>query len=356
MTNQPAQDITDRLQEWFSEHARDLPWRRERTPYRVWVAEVMLQQTRVETVEPYYERFLDRFPDLEDLAAAPLQEVLKVWEGLGYYARARHLHAAARQVVAEHGGSLPDTYEALRALPGLGPYTAGAVASIAFHRPVVALDGNTHRVLARLFAIAGDPRRALARKALQSAAESLLPADQPGAFNEALMELGATVCLPRAPRCEHCPLAGTCQAHRVGQETAFPARRARPAIPHYDVTAAVLQRENGEILVARRALDDFLGGLWEFPGGKRERGESLEGCLARELREELDIEVEVGDLLLTQKHTYTHFRITLYAFQCSLQKGSPRCLECADFRWVTAPELDMLPMSVTDRRIAEAIQ
>lgn len=352
----PPADLTARLLDWFAGHARDLPWRRDRTPYRVWVAEVMLQQTRTETVLSYYERFLASFPTLQALAAAPLEHVLKAWEGLGYYARARHLHAAARRVVAEHGGRLPEPYKELLALPGLGPYTAGAVASIAFDQPVVALDGNARRVLTRLFALDGDPRRPPVRRKLESLALSLLPSDEPGAFNEALMELGAAVCLPRAPRCDQCPWHGDCQAHQEGREEAFPARVPRRTIPHYHVAAAVLLGEDGRVLVARRALDDFLGGLWEFPGGRQEEGESLQECLVREMQEELGIRVEVGERLLTLKHAYTHFRVTIHTFHCRLLSGEPRCLDCADFGWVEPADLDTLPMSAADRRIARALQ
>jgi A/G-specific adenine glycosylase len=348
--------LSDRLLDWFSHHARDLPWRRDRTPYRVWVAEVMLQQTRTETVVPYYQRFLARFPTLAALAAAPLEQVLKAWEGLGYYARARYLHATARQVVGELEGRLPGTYEELLALPGLGPYTAGAVASIAFGQPVLALDGNARRVLARLFAVEGETRRPPVRRRLEDLARSLQPPDRPGPFNEALMELGATICSPRTPRCDRCPLNDHCLAHRWGREEAFPTRSPRRAIPHYDVSAAILPRKDGHVLVARRELDDFLGGLWEFPGGKREEGEDLAECLVREMQEELGIEVEVGEELLVHRHAYTHYRVTIHAFRCSLLAGEPRCLECADFRWVRPSDLDALPMSAADRHIARAVQ
>lgn len=355
MENKVAADVSERLLAWFDRAGRDLPWRRERTPYRVWLAEVLLQQTRAETAIPYYERFLERFPTLTALAEAPLEDVLRLWEGLGYYARARHLHDAARQMRRQYGGQLPADYEALRVLPGVGPYTAGAIASIAFGQPVVAVDGNARRVLARLFAVEGDPRTSAVRRKLEALARALLPAERPGAFNEALMELGALICLPRTPRCAACPLADLCQARRQGRQAALPHRPPRRALPHYDVAAAVLVRDDGRVLVARRNLDDFLGGLWEFPGGRREEGESLEQCLARELAEELDIQVEVGERLLTLQHSYTHFRITLYAFRCRLLAGEPRCLDCAEVRWATATELETLPMAVTDRRIARQI-
>ena len=349
-----------RLLDWFARSARDLPWRRGRTPYRAWVAEVMLQQTRVETVVPYYERFLARFPTVQALAEASLEEALKAWEGLGYYARARHLHAAARQVVAAHDGQLPATFEGLSALPGMGRYIAGAVASIACGQDVAAVDGNARRVLCRAFAVREDVTRPGTQRQLESLAASLLPSGRAGAFNEALMELGATVCTPRAPGCDRCPLGELCQARAQGDPEMLPVRSPRRRIPHYDVAAAVITRAGGEgaggrLLVAQRKAGDMLGGLWEFPGGKREEGETLAECLAREIREELGVEVQVGEQVAVVKHAYTHFRMTLYAFHCCLVAGEPRCLDCAAFRWVTLAELDALPMSVADRKIAQSL-
>lgn len=344
--------LATRLIAWFAVNARDLPWRRERSPYRVWVAETMLQQTQADTVAPYYERFMARFPNVQTLAEASLEDVLKVWEGLGYYARARNLHAAARKVMAEHNGQLPATFEELLALPGVGRYTAGAVASIAFGCDVPAVDGNARRVLARVLAI----REPLKPREWERLASSLLPPGQAGAFDEALMELGATVCTPRAPRCETCPILDLCRAYASGEQDSLPVRRPRRKIPHYEVTAAVLVYDDGRVLVTQRHADDMLGGLWEFPGGKREGNETLAECLAREIREELGIEIEVGDLLTVVEHAYTHFRITLYALRCRLVSGEPHCLDCAAFRWVTLAELDALPMSVADRKIARALQ
>jgi A/G-specific adenine glycosylase len=362
MIMRPDDSIRDalagRLLTWFARSARDLPWRYERTPYRVWVAEVMLQQTQVETVVPYYGRFLARFPTVRVLAQAPLEEVLKVWEGLGYYARARNLHAAARQVVTGRNGQLPDTFEGLLALPGVGRYIAGAVASIAFGRDVVAVDGNVRRVLSRVFAIREDVTRAATQRRLETLATDLLSQGQAGAFNEALMELGATVCTPRGPCCDRCPLCDLCQAYAQGEHEALPVRRPRKRVPHYDVAAAVTIRADGRVLVAQRHADDMLGGLWEFPGGKREPGETLPQCLVREMREELGVEVRVLDgssPLVVIEHAYTHFRITLHAFRCRLMAGDLRCLDCAAFRWVDVAELETLPMSVVDRKVAQTI-
>ncbi len=344
-----AAALTPTLLTWFAGHARDLPWRRERTPYRVWLAEIMLQQTQVETVRAYYQRFLERFPTLEALAQAPLEDVLRVWEGLGYYRRAQALHRTARLLVEEHGGAFPADPQALRRLPGIGAYTAGAIASLAFGIATPAVDGNVRRVLARLLA---SPRMDSA--AAEEAVRLLLPTDRAGAFNEALMELGALICRPRAPQCADCPWQALCQGRASGTPEAFPQARQARALPHYDVVAAVILREDGQVLVAQRPREAMLGGLWEFPGGKCEPGESLPAALERELREELDIAIAVGERLTVVPHAYTHFRITLHAFLCRLVAGEPRCLACADWRWIQPEVLASLPMAVTDRRIARA--
>jgi len=348
--------LADRLLAWFVDNARELPWRRDRTPYRVWVAEVMLQQTQVETVVSYYQRFLTQFPTVQALADATLEDVLRVWEGLGYYARARNLHAAAQQIVAANDGRLPNTFEGLIALPGVGRYTAGAVASIVFGQQVAAVDGNARRVLCRVFGIWEDVTRSAVQRRLETLATTLLPPAQAGVFNEALMELGATICAPRAPRCGDCPLDTFCLALAGGESETLPVRRARKRVPHYDVAAAVTIHSDGRLLVAQRNAGDMLGGLWEFPGGRREENETLPQCLVREMQEELGVEVAVGESLIVVKHTYTHLHITLTAFLCRLAAGEPRCLDCAAFRWVCPTELDGLPMSVVDRKVARALQ
>lgn len=352
---QTQEEFVARLLPWFDANSRDLPWRHHRNPYRVWVSEVMLQQTQVATVIQYYEPFIDRFPTVEALASASLEEVLRVWEGLGYYARARHLHQAARALVRSTGGHLPHRFEELKALPGVGTYTAGAIASIAFGERVPAVDGNARRVLCRLLGIREDITRSATRRKLQLLAGELLPEKDVGRFNEALIELGATVCTPRGPICDRCPMSDLCSANASGEQEALPIRRPRRRVPHYHVAAAVTVRDDGALLVAQRHTGDMLGGLWEFPGGKLKNGESLPDCLARELREELGVEVEVGDLLVVIPHAYTHFRITLHAFWCRVWDGEPHCFECAAFRWVEPEGLDELPMSRVDRKVAQTI-
>lgn len=371
--NQQSAIINQQLQVWFRAHARDLPWRHARSPYRVWLSEMMLQQTQVDTVIPYFNRFLDRFPTLNDLAAAPIGEVLKIWEGLGYYARARNLHKAAIKIVTDLNGDWPRTVEGLLALPGIGRYTAGAIASLAFGVRAPVLDGNVIRVLCRVFAIQRDPKDATVREELWQLAETLLPhppaplpttkkmssgegpGGEAGEHNEALMELGATICTPRHPRCDACPIAMHCEAKRLGLQDQLPIKTKRQPLPHFDVTAAVIRR-NGRILIAQRPFGGRLGGLWEFPGGKVEAGESLPQCLRREIKEELGFRIRVGDFITSIDHAYTHFKITLHAFECTVVSGEPRKLGVEDFKWVRMGEMDRFAFAKTDLRIIEALK
>ncbi len=340
-----------RLLDWYERHRRDLPWRRAGDPYAIWVAEIMLQQTRVDTVVDYYQRFMTSFPNLEALAAAPLDEVLKAWEGLGYYARARNLHRAAQQVAFDLGGNLPSTPEALLLLPGVGRYTAAAIASIAFGHNAVALDGNLHRVLCRLFAIDDDPGRPNTQRLLEKLALAMLPPGRAGDFNQALMDLGATICTPAQPRCLICPLMHHCKAQREGIQNDLPIRATRTHRPQRDVTAGVIWDGNGHLLITQRPLDGLLGGLWEFPGGKRLPGEDLSVCLRREIEEELAIEIKVNDLLCTIQHSFTHFHMVLYVFDCQWLSGKPQCLGCRDLHWVTLDELDAYAFPVADQKV-----
>lgn len=341
--------------DWGRQHARGFAWRTHATPYRVWVAAVMLQQTRLETVLSYFQRFVECYPDVPSLASSPLDTVLKAWEGLGYYARARNLHAAARLVVERHGGKLPSDSAGLRALPGVGPYVASAIQSIAFGLDAPIVDGNVTRVISRLFAL--DSKIPASDRRIGDLVTRLLPSGRAGAFNVAMMDLGGTVCTPRAPRCDECPLTGACEAERLRRQGEIPPRRRRPALPHYDVVAAVIRRPDGErFLVAQRPAKGLLGGLWEFPGGKQEPGESLEAALRREIREELGVEITVAGPVCTVEHTYTHFRITLHGFHACLEAGEPRPLQCAAWRWIRLSDAREFAFSKADLRVLEALR
>lgn len=347
--------IAERLLDWYAREGRSLPWRGHPQPYAIWVSEIMLQQTRVETVIPFFERWMELFPTVHDLANAPQQAVLAAWEGLGYYSRARNLHKAAQMVVERFAGQLPAQREALQTLPGIGAYTAGAIASIAFGKDEAALDGNIRRVLARLFAVRIPARSPAGEKELWNLARRCLPAGRAGDFNQALMDLGTALCTPRAPRCLVCPLCDLCLARQAGLQEELPVLPARTRGPHLTVAAAVIQRR-GRVLLAQRAQNDLLGGMWEFPGGTVEEGESLPAALQREIIEELGTTIEVGAPFGAYNHAYTHFRVTLFAFLCHLTGPEPQPLEADQLRWVTPSALDDFPMGKIDRQIAERLK
>ena len=299
----------DSLLLWYDREAADLPWRRRRDPYAIWLAEIMLQQTQVETVIPYYERFLRHCPDLPALAAAQLDEVLKLWEGLGYYSRARNLHRTARILVAQHNACFPRTAAELQQLPGIGRYTAGAIASIAFDEAAPVLDGNVMRVFARLLDLDEDITRAATQRRLWALAQQWLPQTRPGAWNQALMELGRRICRPRQPDCPRCPLQAQCLARARSSQAQRPRRRPRAERPHYDVVAALLRNAQGELLLQRRPPDGLLGGLWTFPGGRVTAVDAtLPDALHRLLRATLALEVQRGAALAPVQQGFTHFR------------------------------------------------
>lgn len=349
------------LLNWWDAGHVDLPWRQSRDPYAIWVSEIMLQQTQITTVIPYYQRWLARFPTVETLAAASLDEVLKLWQGLGYYSRARNMHTAAQTIVEEWHGRFPTTAAHLQTLKGIGRYTAGAIASIAFDEPVPALDGNVIRIFSRLTDLPDDVTTSAARKQLWQLAADLVPAQRPGDYNQALMELGQTVCLPQTPHCLLCPLTSLCLARQRGTQLERPVKPPRKNTPHYDVAAGIIW-QNGQrgpdakFLIAQRPLNGLLGGLWEFPGGKQEAGETLPEALKREIQEELAIEIEVGAFQTSVKHAYTHFRITLHAFHAIHLNGEPQHIGVKDHAWVTLADLNAYAFAVTDLKIIQSLK
>lgn len=297
---------------------------------------------------------MDRFPTLAGLAQASQLEVLQAWEGLGYYSRARNLHRAAQMVMQEYAGEIPRDPDALRRLPGVGRYTAAAIASIAFGADMAALDGNIRRVLARVFDVRIPARSPDGERRLWELAQEHLPPGRAGEYNQALMDLGALICTPRNPDCESCPLAELCQARLLGVQEQRPVKLPKRAQPHYIVTAAVIHQD-GVVLIAQRPPDGLLGGLWEFPGGKLQEGEDLPSCLRREIREELNVDISVGENFGVYEHAYTHFRVTLHAYKCSLLQGEPQPVEASAIRWVKPDELIGFPMGKIDRQIANRI-
>jgi A/G-specific adenine glycosylase len=346
------------LLQWFQRNARDLPWRHDRSPYRVWVSEIMLQQTQVDTVIPYFQRFMQEFPDLDRLAEAHEDRLMALWAGLGYYSRARNLQKAARQIVAEYGGRFPEDPALVRGLPGFGDYTTAAVLSLSRGQDLAVLDGNVARVLARVFTVEGDPRTGPVRRRLQALADGGMPAGRAGEYNEALMELGATVCRPR-PLCESCPLAGSCQARASGRQQEFPARGPRPARPCFASVVLVAPIGGGRILLHRRPGKGLLGGLWELPAqrGQQELDanrapDSIVRPLLCELLDTLPARAGKGAAraLPVFRHHYSHFSVELHPHE---QELLPHTLP-AEWRAVDPATRDGLGVSASDRRILDS--
>ncbi len=331
-----------RLLRWYRANRRDLPWRRTRDPYAIWISEAMLQQTRVETVIPYYERFLERFPDIQALATADLDDVLGEWAGLGYYSRARNLQAAAADVAVRFGGQLPREVDELLTLPGVGPYTAGAVASIAFDRPVPALDGNGIRVLSRILELREDVSRPAVQQRLWDAASALAMGPKPGDLNQALMELGATLCTPRAPRCQACPVREHCAAQRRGNPERLPIKAPRRTARRVEACAGLLLRR-GRALLVQRPAGGLLGGLWELPGGDLARGETPEQALRRAVRERVGLELASARHVGSVDHVFTHLRLELHLFRCGELRGRTRISDYQSHRWLPEARLLSLP-------------
>lgn len=348
----PERAMAEALLDWFAAHRRDLPWRRTYEPYHVWVSEIMLQQTQMERGVAYFTRWLERFPDVASLALAHEDEVLKLWEGLGYYSRARNLHRAARLVHEELGGNLPDTVEGLQTLPGVGPYTARAVASIAFGRDVCVIDANVERVASRLYDIDVPVKSREARRQIEERCQALLPPGRARDFNQALMEFGSLVCAPRNPACNACPIRPHCLARTRGVQEARPvtAKAASP-IPLTMATGVLVH--DGRILAQKRLSDDIWGNLWEFPGGLVEDGETPEQAVIREFMEETALSVNRPVPVGAFRHSYTRYRVTLHAFAVTLL-SDPAALElraAQEHRWATWSQLRELAFPAGHRML-----
>ncbi len=331
-----------RLLAWYEDHKRSLSWRDSGDAYTIWVSEVMLQQTQVATVLNYFERFMSTFPTVQELAKSDLQSVLKIWEGLGYYARARNLHKAAQIVIKRFGGVIPDDYQEFKKLPGVGDYIAAAVMSMAYRQPYAVVDGNVKRVLSRVLLIEAPVNDAGSRTVFQTAANKLLDPLRPGDFNQAIMELGALRCRPQTPLCGQCPITNFCAAFREKRIADLPVTKARSRTPTYHIAVGVVQKD-GKLLITRRKEDGLLGGLWEFPGGKVESGEHVEAACIREIREEVNLDVEIVSHLTRVRHAYSHFKIIMDVFLCRYLSGEVQLQSAVDFRWITREEISDFP-------------
>jgi len=342
-----------RLRAWYARHARDLPWRRSRDPYRIWVSEIMLQQTQVATVGPYFERFLEQFASIEALAQAEEQEVLRRWEGLGYYRRARHLRRAAQIIAREHGGRFPCDLEAVGRLPGIGRYTAGAILSIAFDARAPILEANTARLHSRLLAFRGSTTAAPGQRLLWTMAECVLPRRDVGRFNQALMELGSQVCLPRNPRCDACPVAPLCRARAEGSQQEIPRPKAKPRLEARHEVALIV-RNRGRVLLVRCPDDGRWAGLWDFPRlvVRSQQAAALRRELVESVQQHFGVTIELGKHLKTLKHGVTRFRITLDCYEAKHLSGPNGRIDATRVRWVQPVELDHYPLNTTGRKLS----
>jgi A/G-specific adenine glycosylase len=344
--------VSDRIQKtlirWFSENKRDLPWRKTKDPYSIWVSEIMLQQTQVSTVIPYYQKFLKPFPTVHHLAKANLSKVLKVWEGLGYYSRARNLHRASQIVLNHFYGKVPDALKDLLSLPGIGRSTAGSILSFAYNKEAPILDGNAKRVLSRLFAISSNPVKSKTESLLWQISESLIPKGHSNSFNQALMDLGSMICTPRDPRCLSCPVRQFCKGKALGKPERYPTKRPKKIIPSIDAVSAVIKKD-GKVFLHQRPTRGLLGGLWEFPNWKIEVKEGLRLRLRNHVKKEMGMDVEVKELIGTFRQTFSHFKLTLLVYHCKLQDDKK------EGKWIPIKNLDQLAMPRIHRRIANSI-
>lgn len=331
--------------DWFGRNARPMPFRDTRDPYAIWVSEIMLQQTTVAAATPYWERFMARFPTVRQLADALLDDVLHAWAGLGYYSRARNLHAAARQVVERHGGVFPRSFEDVLALPGIGRYTAGAICSFAFNDNVPVVDANISRVLARLMLIYGDPRSGFTHRELWRIAEVILPHGRARDWNLALFDIGASVCVPEAPRCPECPISPWCSARREGRQSEFPQIAPKPPMEAQADVGLVIRDAEGRILLLQRPPTGVWAGMWEVPRGTVQPGESLENAARRIAAERLGVEVTLGEYITAIRHTVMRRSIALHAYEAKLQE------RIATGRWVTTEEAKALALPSPQRKL-----
>ncbi|MBV5318631.1 MAG: A/G-specific adenine glycosylase [Desulfobulbaceae bacterium] len=350
-------DFQQRLLDWFAANQRPLPWRRTYTPYHVWISEIMGQQTQIERVAVYFERWIALFPDIATVAAAPEQEILKAWEGLGYYSRARNIQRAARQLLATGQGAIPANQQQLLALPGVGPYTAAAILSIAFNLPYPLLDANVERLFARLGDIDSPLKQGSTKKRLASMAEALLYRDDPRSFNQALMELGALVCTPKKPNCGLCPVQAYCQAFRADTVDIRPLPAARQQRVDIIMACGIIRHES-LFFIQQRLPDDIWGGLWEFPGGRLKEEELPIQAAAREIEEETGWQVSDLTPFTTVVHHYTRYRVTLHGFFCTLPAPltEPELTAATRYAWVSLSHLSDFPFPSGHRQLVAALQ
>jgi A/G-specific adenine glycosylase len=349
--------IQSNLLTWFKQEQRDLPWRKEYDPYHVWVSEIMLQQTQVKTALPYHKRWLEALPTIRDVAEAEEDTILKLWEGLGYYSRARNLQKAAKAIVEEHGGIFPQNYDDIRKLPGVGPYTAGAITSIAFNQEQPIVDGNIIRLIARLLNYSENTRLPKNVKKFWERAEKMIPQGEARNFNQGMMEFGALMCTPKNPKCGECPLQSECKGYEAGGAAQLPNRGPKQEKVPIKVAIVVISAPNlaNKIFIQKRQHGGLMGGLWEFPGGKCEANETPKKALNREIKEELGITLKNIKPLKRIKHAYTKYSVDLHCFKADHDQGELSLNSATDHRWVDVTELEQFPFPAANVRLIKEL-
>ena len=340
------------LLNWYDTNVRKFPWRSTNDPYHIWLSEIMLQQTRVKTVIPYYNNWLNDMPNIHAVSRSDLDYILIKWGGLGYYARARNFHSACRIVMNNFCGKIPDNYPDFQSLPGVGPYVASAVMSIAFNLPLPSIDVNAYRVVSRLKSIYAPFN--LCKDEISKFLSSHMPSDRPGDFNQAIMDVGREICFSKNPSCDICPIKKYCSSFVNSDVDKYPFRAVSHKKPHYRIAVGVIWKNN-KILISKRVENGFLGGLWEFPGGKIRAGEGPKNCIVREVNEELGICVRPLGFIKQIKHAYSHFSITLDAYHCVYVDGAPSAFGCAEWRWIGLEEIYQFPFPRANHRLFDAL-
>ena len=344
--------MKEKLLNWYDLNKKDMPWRDTQDPYRIWVSEVMLQQTQVSTVIPYYKRWAQKFPNIKDLAEADIDDILKLWEGLGYYRRAHNLKSASEIVISKLNGLIPCNAE-FKNLPGVGDYIYAAVLSIAFNKPIPVIDGNVKRVFSRFYE--QDLTNSTEIQKLQEKLLKLICQVRPGCFNQALMDLGREVCKPQNPKCQDCPISEKCKAYINKTVELYPHKTKKKKIPFFDVVVGYIENDEEKFIITKRPNDKMLGGLWELPGGKKEKGESLKNALIRELKEELNIEVSIHAKLGMIEHSYSHLKIKLHAYKCKIEKGKIEIRTAQELKWIQPKNIKQYSFPTANHKLFNQI-
>ena len=342
-----------KLIKWYDKKQYNFPWRNCNDPYKTWISEVMLQQTQVKTAMPYFKRWMKRFPTVKHVACSDIDTILKYWEGLGYYSRAHNIKKASDMICSNMDGNLPQN-DTLRNLPGIGDYMEGSIMSIAFNKPYPAIDGNVKRVFSRL--LCKDFHSTLDIKNLKNYISKKIHKKRPGCFNQAIMDLGREICKPTSPICSECPLQKNCMAYSKNLVSNFPKKLIKKAVPSFDVVVGLIINKNRNFLITKRPKHKMLGGLWELPGGKREKGESLKKSLIRELKEEIDVDINIDRKIGMIQHSYSHMNISLHGYECNIKKGEISMNECDDARWINLDQINSYTFPKANHKLFSIIK